>query len=277
MVHKGQILAVIDREKLQAKIDLVRQKLSSAEINLSYWQQQLEKFQFLYDEGAISKQKYEEVLYKKETAESQLKEVEASLHEAYLALEDTQMIAPAGGTVEMITAHEGDFVNPGKPVFTIIPEGDFKVQVKVVEDDLKHVKPGTKALLRVSEKVMTSSVEKILPSLSKVAKTATIEIPFPEKNTADIYVGQSVQVSIVLGEKKAVPVVPLEALKEEQGKNYIFVIKDNKALRREVKTGLSNGHQVEIIEGLTKGEEIIITRSMEVRDGSKVIVYNRGV
>jgi HlyD family secretion protein len=124
---------------------------------------------------------------------------------------------------------------------------------------------------------MTSSVEKILPSLSKVAKTATIEIPFPEKNTADIYVGQSVQVSIVLGEKKAVPVVPLEALKEEQGKNYIFVIKDNKALRREVKTGLSNGHQVEIIEGLTKGEEIIITRSMEVRDGSKVIVYNRGV
>jgi len=69
--------------------------------------------------------------------------------------------------------------------------------------------------------------------------------------------------------------IPEEALVPEQGKTYVFVVEDGKAMRREVRTGGRQPGSVAVLDGLNGTEAVIVEGTQRVRDGGKVVAETR--
>ncbi len=68
--------------------------------------------------------------------------------------------------------------------------------------------------------------------------------------------------------------VPRSAIIDEAGQTSVFIIEDEKAVRRSIKTGYANSGNIEILDGLTGSEMIVVVGQAGLREGSKVAVIN---
>ncbi len=68
--------------------------------------------------------------------------------------------------------------------------------------------------------------------------------------------------------------VPRSAIIDEAGETSVFIIEDEKAVRRSIKTGYANSGNIEILDGLTGSEKIVVVGQAGLREGSKVAIIN---
>jgi multidrug efflux pump subunit AcrA (membrane-fusion protein) len=71
-------------------------------------------------------------------------------------------------------------------------------------------------------------------------------------------------------------VIPKQSLLQENGSSYVFVVEDNRAVKKEVTTGLTTIDRVEILSGITDSEQVITAGSEQVTDGYDVRVVGGG-
>ncbi len=88
------------------------------------------------------------------------------------------------------------------------------------------------------------------------------------KNNGSLKAGLSARASVAARAKGIV--VPVSAVVQDSGKSYVFVIKDKLAERRPVKTGLRNDREVQILNGLDKGERVAVTNVSSLTDRAAV-------
>jgi RND family efflux transporter MFP subunit len=273
---KGDVLAELDAEDILAKYDIIQQKIVSAQLNVDYLKDQVDKYKILYEAGAIAEQQFLDLNYKYEMAVSGYKEALATAREIEVTLKNAKIHAPYNGSVRELFKKQGELVQPGQPVFSVSEENDLVVEVAVIEKDLAGIKIGDKALLYINngknEEVMEAAVATISPALNPKTRTAEIEIPVPPGSN-NLLPNMSVRVSLVKGEKENVMAIPAKALVKIQDKYIVYLYQEGKALAREVKIGLNNGQKAEIIEGLTVGDKIITANLSEVKNEAKVFVY----
>ncbi|MEZ4871076.1 MAG: hypothetical protein R2827_02290 [Bdellovibrionales bacterium] len=79
-----------------------------------------------------------------------------------------------------------------------------------------------------------------------------------DKPASDLQSGNAMVAEILINKKNNVLSVPVEVVEEDSGKNFLWVVKDNKPFRIRVQTGVRNEREVEIIEGLSGGEQLIV-------------------
>ena len=84
--------------------------------------------------------------------------------------------------------------------------------------------------------------------------------------------GMSVYAEIITGEKKNVVVAPREAVTLREGKRVVYVIKNQRAELREVEMGIKDAEKVEILKGLSLGEEIAISNLDKLKDKIRIKV-----
>jgi HlyD family secretion protein len=80
----------------------------------------------------------------------------------------------------------------------------------------------------------------------------------------------STDVEIITAVKKNVLCVPTDCIIEENGENFVYVVKENISRKRKVKTGISNEEFTEIKEGLKEGEIVAISNLDKLKDGGRV-------
>ena len=93
-----------------------------------------------------------------------------------------------------------------------------------------------------------------------------IPVTFEFDNVGDIVPGGYAEVYLLSEAKENVISVPLTALTEEQGINYVYIkIEPDAFLKREVRTGRNNGERTEILRGLKEGDEVVTKAATQVR------------
>lgn len=277
-VQKGQLLYSLDRSEFLSKIETLKQKINSAEINASYWDDQYRTYEELFKEGAIPEEKLQNVRLMRDTAASSLEEVRFLLGEAEANLANTSIVAPANGVITSVQSRVGEQAVPGRPMLTMAVTDELKVQTRVFEKDLALVQPGSKALITFSglnSEPLTAKVSKVYPALDAATRAVVVEAPLklPDSLQELVRPGMSVEISFVLGENEQATLVPKKALSEQEGKHYLFVAKEGRAMRREVKVGLEDKQRVEIIAGVKAGEKIIVSDTSQIYDGKKVYIF----
>lgn len=193
---------------------------------------------------------------------------------ARIALNDTTIRAPFDGVVASVLVEVGGLVNPGVPVVSLVAN-DIEVALTVDEARLNEIKAGVPAELTVGAypgKVFKARVDSVAPTGD--ARTHTFEIKVraddPERLLKP---GMYAAVTIVTAQKDAALLVPAQAMTTTtDGKPAVLVIKENKAALRPVKTGLTSTDNVEIVEGLQRGEQVVVVGQSQVRDGQPVSV-----
>ncbi|HSB04715.1 MAG TPA: efflux RND transporter periplasmic adaptor subunit [Thermodesulfobacteriota bacterium] len=265
-LQRERIEALYKREVISKKErDVTDMEYTVAEAQLASSQQQLKLLQF----GAR-----QEV---KDASRAKLKEMEAILEQERNHLKDTQIVAPFRGEISRKYVDAGAFVSPSSPstpLVSLVHTETLKIVANVLEKDIPLLKPGMKAKIRVEsypEKVFEGSVEKINSALELSTRTLQAEIYVLNTNRF-LKPGMFANVEVVLLEKPQAVVIPREAVIEAGKEMSVFVIEGKRAVRRPITIGYEQDRMVEVLKGLSVGDQIVIKGQQLIKDGSAIRV-----
>ncbi|MCM8777995.1 MAG: efflux RND transporter periplasmic adaptor subunit, partial [Candidatus Omnitrophica bacterium] len=160
------------------------------------------------------------------------------------------------------------------PLVTIADISRVKIVASVAEVELGRIGKGKKAEVRVDaypEKVFYGEVYKISPFVDPITRTVEVEI-LVDNNSQLLKPGMFARSTIILRTHKNAFVVPEKAVFKEEDKSYVLVVDDFIVKKREVKTGMVEDGYIEITEGLSGGEKVVVEGGIGLEDGTKVEV-----
>jgi multidrug efflux system membrane fusion protein len=219
-----------------------------------------------------------------EASETELKTLNATVEEKEAAwkiaeddVEKSVVHPPINGTIEKRYVTNLLYATTGMQLATIVDRSFLKLRFKVAERDASAVKEGGLVKFTVPawpSRTFEGEVYHIEEQLDRDARTLTVFA----KVTKDInllHSGYFAAVNIVTGSNQKAVVVPMTAVLPTEKGFVAFVVKDGKAERRVLKTGLSvTSDQLEILSGLDVGDSLVVEGSNALLDGVGVKVLD---
>ena len=196
--------------------------------------------------------------------------------------EKTKIISPIDGTVTMVNLKQGEKTDPSKEIFRVETTDNLKVKISIGEYDINRVAIGQKAMIRgdgIGEEKYSGEIIKIAPIAysesggQSVNTVVPVEVKINESNTK-FKPNFSANVEIEIASVTDVITIPFEAMvRDKDGNLSIFVVENNIAIKKNIKTGVEGELYLEVVESdLKEGDVILINPAADIQDGSEVIV-----
>jgi membrane fusion protein, multidrug efflux system len=261
-VKVGDVLVEFDGEQAQAN-------LAEAEAALRDSRSQYERSRELFTTKVLS--------------ESQLDQLQATLtgNEARVAgarsqLNDTIIRAPFSGRVGLRNISVGSLVSPGTVITTLDDTSIIKLDFSVPEVFLSTLREGLEVSARSSaypETQFKGRVSSIDSRLDPVSRSIIVRALIDNRD-ARLKPGMLMTLKLVRSEQSAL-LIPEEALVPEGGRKFVYLVRDGKAVRSEVQTGRRRPGEVEIVEGLSEGDVLVVEGAQKITEGAPVKVLPR--
>lgn len=277
-VTKGTPLARLDTKEAEASAQAAKAALLQAEVAANRAARELERTVKLKEAGLATQQSLDDARTAKEAGEAGLEAARAQLAVVQTRLDKSVLRAPIDGVVARRTVNAGDYVeNMGNPppMFRIVDNRALELTVTVPSSRLAVLRVGqplvfTTEALPAQE--FAGKISFINPATDEVSRTVKVRVEVPNKDEI-LKSGLFVKGRIVTGERGGVLQIPRVALQSwdtatRQG--AVFVVEGGVAKRRVVETGSSAGETVEILKGLSPGDEVVTRGAFNLRDGDKV-------
>ncbi len=294
----------------ESSITQSKTSLEGTRINYEDAKENLADMKTLYEKGAISKEQYEKsklafeqaqlaynavqkthsLLIDKiinqnvSLAQNQLNQARASenaikaqLDDARKLLDDLDIKSPINGVVAANSAKRGELVSAGIPVFIVSDVNKLSVKISVSENLINSIKVGqkTRVLIKTAkDEPVEGEVANIGPVASNDTLTYPVEILIKDKNEA-IKPGMFAEVIFEIEKRDNAIVVPRKSIEVDGDNRFIYVVEPDSTVKRlPILTGIDNGDEIEIKEGLTEAQQIIVKGKEYVKDGQKVNIVN---
>lgn len=279
-VKKGARLARLDTRETEAGIEALKAAEAQARVAENRAKREYERAQQLKQYGLITPQALDDAKTAIEAAEAGSATARAQIRSAETRLTKALIVAPMDGIVALRGVSVGDRVeNMGgtTPMFRIVDTRLFDLNVSVPSSRLATVREGqTLAFTAETQpgRTFTGKVKFINPMLDLASRAAKVivEVPNPDGALKD---GAFVKGDIVTGSRKSVLQVRKEALLNwnlETKKAEVFVVTGDKAQKRDVTIGTTNGVGVEVLSGLAAGDQVVTRGGFALKDGDRVVV-----
>ncbi len=292
-VKAGETVVVLENLGLKVQLSEVESSLAQAEatsraafsslrlaeMGLKNAQDNLDRTKVLYDSGAVSRTDYEKALLEMENARAVLEEQRSQLQavsaqveglketRTHLAAQEEELVlkSPVDGVILSLPVKVGQVVAPGTLAATVGGGAGLEVRADILGDDLTHVAVGQKVLViapGLSQDYLVGKVSQIYPqaeekhsALGIVQQRVPVIITLEE--TANLKPGYEVDVAIETQTRTGVLLVPREMVKTTpEGKQTVNLVEKGKIKEVPVKTGITDGSNIEITEGLMAGAEL---------------------
>lgn len=192
-------------------------------------------------------------------------------------IEDCNLRANVDGRVTKIDAKVNQYPEAGEKII-IDDISLYKASVDVSQYDAMKMKKGQKAIINVNGggKKYTGAITDIGQQAEKKQNSTDqdskinvkVSIDKPDSN---VKIGYEVDTEIILNEKKSVLQIGFEAIKEDAGKKYVFVIDaGNKVVKRYITTGLETDYNIEVLSGLKEGEKYVLSPEKTLKEGDQI-------
>ena len=282
-VEKGQLMFVIDPRTYQATSWNYQAQVASAQADLSRVRRDAERYQKLYEQGAISKQTLDNTMAELEQSEAKVEAQKALLSSAQVDLGETNVVAPFSGKVSANDLAVGTFVTAGTTVLATISNSD-PVRVKFSLAEAEYLKlvaakatDGTAPLENLTIVLADGSTYPLKGKLTQVDRsisegtgTLTLKAEFDNPDKV-LLPGMFAHLQANVGTKKDALLVPQRAVTEIMYKNFVYIVNsENKVEMKEVKLGARVGRLWVVESGLDGTENIIVEGTQKVKKGSAV-------
>jgi HlyD family secretion protein len=258
-LQRERVDALFKKQVISKKeADLAEMEYTVAEAQLAASQQNLR----LLREGAR-----QEV---KEASRAKLKEMEALLAQEQIHLQNTDVVAPFQGEIIRRYVDGGALVSPSTPIVNLVHTMTLKVVANVLERNIPFLKPGMKATIRTEaypERMFEGRVARINIGLDLSTRTLQSEIEIPNSNRL-LKPGMFTRIEVVLLEKPGVLAVPRDAVMEEEGKQFVYLVEGNKATRRPILTGIEQDRFLEVKEGLKERDRVVVRGQEAIKENT---------
>jgi membrane fusion protein (multidrug efflux system) len=258
LVKRGAVLVEFD--SAQARADL-----AAAEAALAESQSQYKRSQELLSTKVLSQSQMDQL-------EATLKTNEAKVAAARARLEDTIIRAPFNGRIGFRRISVGGLVNPGTVISTLDDTSVMKLDFTVPQSYMFGLQPGlqiTAQIAGVPNKSFKGRVTTLDSRVDPVTRSIIVRAEIPNAD-GTLKPGMFMTAKISTAPVQAV-LVPEGAIVPEQGKTFVFVVKDGVASKREVTLGRRRPGEVQVMAGLEDGERVIVEGTQKVRDGVAVL------
>ncbi len=273
-VKKGQVIAEINRDIYVAQLSAAQAAMESCKVTLADAEREKDRMERLFKAGSTTEQSRDKAVTAAELAQAQLKQAQAALELAMVNLDKTTIESPLTGVVSKKYVDEGNMVGPSTPLLKIVRIDTLKVIGGVSERYLPRLSAGqTPVQIRTDaypDNVFKGAVYKIPVAVDPVTRTGQVEIRVPNEN-GRLSPGMFARMTMVVSQRECV-VVPDSALIREYDNEYVFVVNGNKANRRQLKLGLSQGELYEVLEGLSAGDMVVTHGQTQLKDEQMVEV-----
>jgi HlyD family secretion protein len=212
------------------------------------------------------------------TAQVQTAKSHFDAQEAQVAY--SRIVSPIGGIVSDRPLNVGEMANPGSPVISVMDISRVIARINIPEADATAVKVGQSVVVTQGNNSgeIEGKVKVVSPAAD--ANTTTVQVWVDVPNPGErLKPGTSVHAVIVAEEFKAATVVPAAAILpgEEGGTAVLTVGSDSTVRRKTVKVGVREGNQVQILAGVSPGEEVVVVGGLGLDDKAKVKVVTTQV
>lgn len=265
-VSKGQLLAALKQTEVGAATEQARQTAAKAERDLA-------RVRALFADGVATEEQVQDLTTASAVTQAALRSAEFNAR--YARIE-----APADGVVLRKLADANELVQAGQPVLVVGGFGrGWIVKTSLADRDIVHVAPGD--TVRVSfDAYPGRSYTGRISNVSSAAETATGTFPveIQVEAGAERFV-QGLVAKITLAppgaQAAAATVVPLQALLEANGdRAWVFVLDPTKSTVKRVviRTGRISAEQIEVVDGLRSGQQVVIDGAAFLTDGDTVLL-----
>ncbi|SFF53125.1 RND family efflux transporter, MFP subunit [Duganella sp. CF458] len=273
-VQEGQVLARLDQADLKARLAQQQAMLDEAQAKLSMAQKNEYNASALLSQKFISQTSFDTTANAVELARASVKSASAMVELARIALNDSVIRAPIDGIISKRHVQAGDKVAPDMPVYTIVGLQELTLEAQVPTTDIPRVKIGQDVNFRVdgfAKREFSGKVARINPTTEAGSRAMLVYISVPNADGV-LRGGMFAKGNITTERTKEAPMVPLAALREESGKQVVYLVSNGVIVAQPVSLGLrsEDAGLAEVTGGLDKGANVIISKLEGVKPGAKV-------
>jgi RND family efflux transporter MFP subunit len=258
-VSAGQLLAKLDDEMLNIQLE-------NAEINVEGQKNDDTRNSNLAKENVVSGVQQEKTKLALKSAETQVKQIKKQI-------KNTSIIAPFSGVVTKKMIDLGSVVGPGTPALELTDISSLKLNISVPERDILKFKVGQQVTVNADVYANKPFSGKVSNISVKADASHNFKVEVLLQNTSANPLMAGMYGSVVLQNSKIVNAlsIPRKALLGSSKAPQVFVVKDGKAKIVSFTAGTSDGEFIEVIDGLTKNDIIVIKGQINIQNNSNVI------
>jgi RND family efflux transporter MFP subunit len=279
-VRKGQIVARIDVPEMPGQLEHARAVVASAEADLAGRQAHDRRLRAAASASAeaVAVMQLEESAAALDEARGRLTAAQAELRRLEALDRDATVLAPFDGIVTNRFVDPGALVEAGTsgkshvPLVTLDAVDTIRVFVDVPEPNVSAVRAGTTVRLEaraVRGRTFERRVSRVSSSLDLATRTMRVEIDLPNRDHA-VMPGMDLIVMLNLGEHANALTLPPEAVHADADSAYVWIVRDGRARKQRVRLGTDTGSRVEVAEGLTRDDAVVLTGATLLDEGRPV-------
>jgi RND family efflux transporter MFP subunit len=300
-VEQGQVLARLDDSNIRASFELAQAQRVSAQRGLSETgtllreaRLNLERTSRLVERELASEQELDRSRALADSLAAQLERKKADVQvterqvDIYrLQLDDTIIRAAFSGVIVAKNAQPGEMISPVSAgggftrtgIGTIVDMSSLEIEIDVNEAYINRVEPGQGVMATLDaypDWNIPCHVIAIIPTADRQRATVEVRVGFDELDSR-ILPDMGVKVAFQEVEREQEPVtaatgllVPADALRQDNGRDFVFVVNGERAERRAVAVAEHRRGEVLIASGISAGERVVIDAPLELTDGSRI-------
>ncbi len=252
---------------IQLDEDVYKAQYDSALAQLVYSENNYKRMASLGKVGAVSKQAIDQ-------ADSEWKEKKANVEESEATLKQMTLYAPFDGMVGKCKVNPGDYVTEGQGIVTITDTKHLRVEYNVPEKYLPLLKQGQMVNITTEaypDRVFTGTVAFISPTINTDNRAVSLYAEVPNENN-ELAAGMFVNVIQRLNNEEHALLIPARSLVPTLEGEQVYKIVNGKASAVNVVLGRRMKDKVQIVQGLSSGDQVVTDGQLKIRDGVPVKV-----
>jgi len=278
--------------EVERGVDAANAGVRTAEANKQLADKTFGRIKELFDRRSASAQEFDEARSRQQSAASELdrakanvqtilsknKQINARIDQAKAEIANTKVyegysriVSPISGIIVKKLAEAGSIASPGMPLFSIEDNSQYRLEAGVEESRSRSIRVGTRVGVRIdaiSEGEFMGTVAEVLPVSDAASRSYTVKIDLPAN--ALLRSGLYGLAIFPVGQKDAVT-VPQTAVVQRGQLTGVYVVGAGGTVQfRIVTTGRTSEGVIEILSGVTEGDEIAVSETDKLSDGAKV-------
>lgn len=289
-VSAGQVLGMQYNESALQGKTVATAALRSAEIQLQSRKDDFVRMENLFAKKAVTKQQFDQAKTQYDIAQSTFEQAKATLEQATVQYENGILRAPFDGQVATVNFDINEMVSAGQQVIKIVNANTVKAKLQVPSVDIGKISEGKSVVARfpsIPDTQFTGIVYRMDEAVDPATRTLTVEVRLSNGGSflksglfGEFRIETERRTEVAVVSELTVMarteiVTDAMGVQTELPEYYVFMVKDGKAVKRVVNTGIVSGGFTELSSGVSFGDSIVVVGQNAVKEGDSLRITNR--